>query len=149
VKKFLDDDEVAIQGVYMWTRDWLAYAVSGVLFAIVVGVAILLGVEQWPVRIMIGLIGAYPAMNALTSYRAFVQTDKRYLLCEASRYRSVATKLLPDPNITTITPTGGTMLATEWEIDGVVYTVSKSYERQIQAIGMIVAEEQYLAEKNA
>jgi len=149
VNRLLGADERAFQGVYMWTRNERAYIASGLLFILVVAGATLAGVEQWPVRIMIGLIGAYPAMNALTTYRALAHTTTGHVLCKASRFRSVATEVLPSPDFATIVPTGGTMLATEWQIDGVVYTVPKSYERQIQAIAMILAGDQLEAEQNS
>jgi len=149
VNKLLGGNERAIQAVYMWTRDERAFIASGLLFVAVVAAATLVGVEQWPVRVMIGLIGAYPAMNALTTYRVFAQTTTGHVLCKASRFRSVATELLPSPDFKTIVPTGGTMLATEWQIDGVVYTVPKSYERQIQAIAIILAGDEIEAARNS
>lgn len=118
----------------MWTRHRYAYPSMIVVFLTVVGLAALLGFDTWVARVALGTAAAALATTATTNYWVLVQTDARLFLCRASTFRQVAKAYERDIAQSVIEPVGGTMLATDWSIDGIVYTVAKSSERAVQSM---------------
>ena len=80
---------------------------------------------------LLAVIGA----GASTRYYVLAKTEQTILLLTGSPIRRVARELIKD-GLTTgdISPTGNTLLATDWSIDGETYTVPKSCEQDMQAI---------------
>ncbi len=93
------------------------------------------GWDDWPTRIVIGLAGAALAVAASTDYKVVALTSAGVVLLQASRIRQAATGMLERlPPDVAIEPAGGTVLAADWEVAGLVYTVPRSSEQAINRI---------------
>ena len=135
IARFLDDGSYLVEAAYMWKRHRLMLPFAIASFAGMVIVAEGAGWDDLPTRIVIGLAGAALAVAASTDYRVVALTSTGVILLQASRIRQAATGILEElPADVSIEPAGGTVLATDWEIGGSIYTVPKSSERAINRI---------------
>lgn len=118
---------------YMWNRHrWFVTFAAGVLAALV-WLAPIVGFDDWPTRIVIGLAGSAVAVNASSNYRVLAETDEGRFILRASRIRQVATGRLEKlASSAILEPVGGTMLATDWSVGGDVYTVARSSEQAME-----------------
>lgn len=118
---------------YMWNRHRWFFPYAAVVLAVLVWLAPIAGVDDWPTRIVIGLAGAAIAVNASSSYRVLAETDEGTFLLRASRIRQVATgepeRLSSNASLE---PVGGTLLATDWRVGEDVYTVARSSEQAME-----------------
>jgi len=134
VQPFLRRGETLMDAGYMWTRHRYAYPYMIAVFVVVVGLAAVFGFDTWLARVALGAAAAAMATTATTDYWVLVQTDSRMFLCRASTFRQVAKEFARNVEHPVIEPVGGTMLATDWSVDGVVYTVAKSSEQAVQSM---------------
>lgn len=135
VNRVLGTAERVLDAVYMWSRHrWMVpYAAVG--FVAVFWVAEVAGFEDWSGRVALGFGGAAVAVAATTDYRIVASTTDGLYLFKASRIRHVAIELIDrlDRGIE-MSPSGGTILATDWQIGQHRYTVTKSSEQAMQRI---------------
>ncbi len=126
-----------MEAAYMWRRHRLMVPFVAVSFIVTVFVAGWVGWDDWPTRIAVGLAVAAVAVAASTDYRVLALTSVGLVLLQASRIRQAATgmleRLAPDVTIERI---GGTVLAADWEVAGLVYTVSRSSEESVARISV-------------
>lgn len=135
VQKRLPNGQQALLAAYLWTRHRWMVPFAVLAFVALLLVATVAGFETWASRIGIGLAGAAVAGSATTEYRILAKTDRGFALLRCSRIRQYATELLEQlPPSTTLEKRGGTMLTTEWAVDGQVYTVAKSSEPAMSAM---------------
>ena len=135
VMRFLDDDVRVVEAVYMWRRHRLMFPFGIVSFLGMVVVAEWAGWDEWSTRIVIGLAAVAVAVAASTDYKVVAQTTDGLFLLQASRIRQAATRMLERlPSDVTIEPVGGTILAADWAVAGLVYTVPRSSEQAISRI---------------
>ncbi len=124
-----------MEAAYMWRRHRLMMPFVVGTFIGTVLVAGWVGWDDWPTRIAVGLAAAAVAVAASTDYRVLALTSGGLVLLEASRIRQAATGMLEllAPTVT-IERVGGTVLAADWEVAGLVYTVSRSSEGAVARI---------------
>ena len=121
-----------VDAAYMWSRHRHLFPFAAGAFIAVVIVADWAGTEDWPTRIVLGAAGVAVAVAATTEYKILAQTTSGFVLMQASRVRQVATALVKElPNDVNVRQVGGTILAADWEVDEVVYTVPRSSEQAI------------------
>ena len=135
IVRFLEEGEDVIAAAYIWKRHRLFVPFAAVSMAGVMWVAAWAGWEDWPTRFAFGAAGAAIAVMATTEYRVLARTSRGIVLLRASRIRQFAKEMMKrlDHRIT-LEPVGGTLLATDWQVDDLVYTVPKSSERAMQEI---------------
>ena len=133
-QQFFGADIEVTNAVYMWhrTRSWLPFVLG--TNAVTFGIGLLLGFGiQNAVLIAVGL-GAV-ASAASTRYFVLARGGDTIGLLTGSPVRRVARSLVRlDLTIDHIAASGNTLLATDWSIDGEIYTVPKSCEQDMQAI---------------
>ena len=118
---------------YMWSRHRWVIPYAAVVFAVLVWLAPIGGVDDWPTRIVIGLAGLGIAVNASSNYRVLAETNEGLVILKASRIRQVATGKLENlASRTELKPVGGTMLAADWQVGDNVYTVARSSEQAME-----------------
>lgn len=132
VQKVLGADVAVHDAAYMWTRHrwvWpfgLAVLAGAALFAPVVGI------DDWPTRIVIGAALMAVAVMAATDYRVLAHVDGGLALFNASKIRQVATDLREQlPARTQLAPAGGSVLASDWQVGATRYTVPRSSENSM------------------
>ena len=133
VARLLDED--VIEAAFMWTRHrWM------VPYALIAAAAVFLtsewaGFDEVTTRAALGFAAAAVAVNATTDYRVLALTTKGLVMLKGSRIRQTAIGVLSRlPSATKIEPVGGTVLATDWRVGDVIFTVPKSSERAIELI---------------
>lgn len=135
VRRLLDPDEVLHDAALMWVRHSFSYGYAALSFVALVIVTILSGFEGWPLRLGVGAAGAAIAFTATTEYRILALTSKGLVLMRAGRVRQVARRIIErPPSRIAMEPVGGTMLTVDWQIDGVVYTLTKAGQNPIERI---------------
>lgn len=133
VGRILGGDAAIHDAAYMWTRHRWMIPYASTVFAAIALLAPIVGIEDWPTRIVIGLAGASVAVMATTEYRVLAQTADDFVLLDASRIRQVATAprdTLDADDV--LEPVGGTMLAADWQVAEHRYTVPRSSEQAMQ-----------------
>ena len=118
----------------MWHRAnlWLAFVAATTVGALGIGWLLDLGTTNTGV-IAIGLAGI--ASAASTRYFVLARTGDTIALMTGSPIRRVAKTLVrADLTPDHISPSGNTLLATDWKIAGRVYTVPKSCDQDMQAM---------------
>lgn len=135
VRKVLPDDERIMQIAHMWTRHRLTLPYGVAAFVGCLVVAIVVGIDQWSGRLVIGLAGAAVATMATTEYRVLVLTRKGLYLLGSSRIRQRATTVIRQlsPGVT-VEPVGSNLVITDWSVDGQVYSVMKRHQAAMLAI---------------
>lgn len=133
VRDALGGDVEVRDAAYMWNRHrWVVYFAT-MVFAGLVWLAPIAGVDDWPTRLVIGLAGLGVAVNASSNYRVVAETEQGIVILPASRIRQVATgqpkKLARNVELA---PVGGTLLATDWRVGDAVYTVARSSEQAME-----------------
>lgn len=133
-QNLLSGDAVVANAVYMWRRHelWLAFVIVTVVAVLLIGQ--LFDFEAANLATIAFLL-ALLATSASTRYFVLARTGEEIILMSASPIRRVAREVVK-PGLTTldIAPSGNTLLATDWSVDGQVYTVPKSCEQDMQAI---------------
>jgi len=118
----------------MWRRAnlWFPFTISAGLIVLVAGR--LFGFEGVNL-VGVALLAGAVASAASTRYFVLARTANSTLLLTGSPIRRVARAVARD-DLTAghIVAAGNTMLATDWSIDGEIYTVPKSCEQDMQAI---------------
>lgn len=139
VARVLGEGTVVRDAAYVWARHRWVVAYASAVWAVVVLTAPVFGVEDWPTRIVIGLGVMAVAINATTEYRILALTDEGLQLLKASRIRQVAVapirRLTADTELERV---GGTMLASEWLIGDIRYTVPRSSELPMERMAATV-----------
>ena len=118
----------------MWhrTRLWLPFVTTTAVAAFVVGWLFDFGLTN-AVVVATGL--AAVASAASTRYFVLARSDDTIALLTGSPIRRVARSIIrTDLTTGDISPSGNTLLATDWSIDKSIYTVPKSCEQDMQAI---------------
>ena len=118
------------EAAYVWKRHKWMVPYAATVFAAVVLLAPIAGIEDWPARIAIGAAAVAMAVTATTDYSVVAQTADGLALFKASKIRQVATELrehLPDD--VELTPVGGTLLAADWQVGQRVFTVPRGSEQ--------------------
>ncbi len=130
VIRVMRTDTVVHDAAYMWTRHRWAMPFGALVLAAAVLLAPVVGIEDWPTRVVIGLAVASVAVLAATDYRVVAQTGDGIVLLRASKIRQVATgfveTLPPDAQLVQV---GGTILAADWQVGDRRYTVARSSEQ--------------------
>lgn len=105
-------------------------------------VAWVLDFPTWSARLAIGAAGAAIAVNATTEYRVLGLSDRRILVCRASRIRQKATDLHGDLPLesTFERQPGGTLVTSTWKVGDAVYTVPRSSQIAIEDMRARLAE---------
>lgn len=137
VARVLGGDTDVTDAAYMWSRHRWTVPYALVVLAGAALFTPLVGVDDWPTRIVIGLGAAAIAVTATTEYRVLAETATGLVVLRASRIRQVATEVLdrldPDADFEQV---GGTIIAADWEIGGRRYTVPRSSD---EAMGRMAA----------
>ncbi|MCP3988006.1 MAG: hypothetical protein GY724_02950 [Actinomycetia bacterium] len=135
VNRLLPEGEHALQVAYVWQRHrWMPlYALAS--FIALIGVAIGVDIEGWAARLVIGAAGAAVAASATSNYWVLVATTSGLVWFRGSRIRQRAAELVRRlPPSTDLERVGGSMLASEWSIDGHVYAASRSQDQELQLL---------------
>ncbi len=138
VQRLLGPGEQLYGAAFMWQRHRLGYMYSLAAFIALTGIAIVAGFEDWLNRIVIGVAGASIALTATTLYRVLAATSEGLVLIEGGRVRHVGKSILRrlGPG-TTVEIKRDTLVTTDWQVDGVEYTVPKSSQQAMQQISAI------------
>ncbi|NND04520.1 MAG: hypothetical protein HKN91_17225 [Acidimicrobiia bacterium] len=135
VRKVLGDEATIHDAVYMWTRHKWVWPFGSAVFAGALLFAPVFGIDDWPTRTVIGAALAAVAIMAATEYRVLAQVDSGLTLLDASKIRQVATGLKEQlPRDVELSPAGGSMLASDWQVGQVRYTVPRSSENAMTRI---------------
>ncbi len=130
----LGDDEKVENAVYMWRRHhlWLAFVVGTAVAVLLIGQLFDFDTADLAA---IAFLLALVAAGSSTRYFVLARTAESLVLFAGSPIRRVARRVIRDDlTASQISSSGNTMLATDWSIDGQVYTVPKSCEQDMQAI---------------
>lgn len=125
---------VVSNAVYMWRRHdlWLVFTIATAVAVLLVGQ--LFDFEAANLAALAFLL-AILAAGASTRYFVLAKTEQTIFLMTGSPIRRVARQVVKDDlTVSHITSAGNTLLATDWTVDGQVYTVPKSCEQDMQAI---------------
>lgn len=135
VMNLLPPGESVGEAAFMWARHRAGYAIALGAWAAFTVLAIAAGFEEWPTRLVIGLAGGAVTLTAMTDYRVLASTTNGLVLLDAGRVRQVARRLRrrlpPDASIRLVRDT---LITTDWEVDGVEYTVPKGSQRAMETI---------------
>ena len=119
----------------MWQRHRWMMAYAAVGFVALFAVAVVAGFDEVSAQIAIGIGGTTVAVASTTNYRVLAQTVDGIYLFRASRIRRVAVELAKRfIDGVDIRAAGGTILAGDWDVAGVRYTVPKSGETAMHRI---------------
>jgi hypothetical protein len=133
VRGVLGEHVTVGEAAYVWNRHRWFMAYAMVVLALLVWLAPIAGIDDWPTRIVIGLAGSAIAVNASSNYRVLAETDEGMFLLRASRIRQVAIGEPEElPSNVVLEPVGGTLLATDWQVGDQVYTVARSSEQAME-----------------
>ena len=125
---------------YMWTRHRWVWPFAGGVFAATALLAPVVGIEDWPTRIVIAAALMAVSVMAATEYRVLAQVGEGFALFKASRIRQVATELKEElPTGTEMSPAGGSVLASDWKIGDTVYTVPRSSDTSMARMATTAA----------
>ncbi len=130
VTRALGGEVVVREAAYVWKRHKWMVPYAATVFAAVTLLTPIGGIEDWPTRVAIGAAAVAVAVTATTDYSVVAQTDDGLALFKASKIRQVATELRERlPGDVEVTPVGGTLLATDWQVGERVFTVPRSSEQ--------------------
>ena len=130
VARVLGDQLVVREAAYVWKRHKWMVPYGAFVFAAVVLLAPIGGIEDWPTRVAIGAAAVAVAVTATTDYSVVAQTDGGFALLKASKIRQVATGLQEHlPGNVELKPVGGTLLASDWQVGKHIYTVPRSSDQ--------------------
>ena len=132
VRKVVGDNATVHDAAYMWTRHRWVWPFGAAVFAGALLFTPVVGVDDWPTRIVIGAALMAVAVLAATDYRVLAHVGDELALFNASKIRQVATDLREQlPPHTQLAPAGGSVLASEWEVGATRYTVPRSSENSM------------------
>jgi len=137
VQRLLDPDEEVRTAIMMSTRHrwFLPYAIAAglALFA----VASVSGIDSMLNRAVLAASGAAIAGMATTNHSVLAETNAGLVLCRSSRIRQYA-KSITDrlPADTPLTMVGSTVITSDWNVDGVIYTMTKRWEASMRQLSM-------------
>lgn len=135
VMNLLDPGEAVGEAAFMWARHRAGYAIALGAWVVFTLVAVAAGFDEWPTRVVIGLAGGAVALTLTTDYRVLASTTNGLVLLDAGRVRQVARRLRRRlPPDTSIRLVRDTLITTDWEVDGVEYTVPKGSQRAMEVI---------------
>jgi hypothetical protein len=135
VRALLGDGETIEQLVHMWSRNRLLLPYALVAGGAVFVVAILVDVDQWSGRVGLALAGAAVAAMATTDYRVLVRTPSNLVLMRSSKVRQKALEVIDRlPADIAVEPVGSNLVITDWNLNGVTYSVMKRYQHAMTAI---------------
>ncbi len=135
VEKLVDSDETVEAVVMLWNRHrwFFGYAAAAGLAIYVV--ATLSGFDGLVNRIALAACGVAIAGMSTTNYWVLARTNRGFVLCRSSRIRQFATSLVErlgqSPSIEMV---GSTVVTSDWQIDGVEYTLSKRWESTMRTL---------------
>lgn len=133
VQQVLGEVVTVRDAAYVWSRHrWLVPFVT-VVFAAIVLLAPVAGLQDWPTRIVLGLAGVAVGVMSTTDYRVLAETDSGMVILKASRIRQVAIELLERlASDVVLEPLGGTFLTTDWQVGDHRYTAPPSSDQAMQ-----------------
>lgn len=137
VQRAFGADTTVHDAAYMWTRHRWVVPFSAAVLATAVLFTPVVGIEDWPTRLVIGAGITAIAVTAATEYRVLALTDRGLALLRASKIRQVAKdvqEMLPAG--VGIEPVGGTVFATDWQVGDRRFTVPRSSEQAMSRIAM-------------
>lgn len=114
-------------------RWFIPYAMFAGIFMLIVGV--LAGFSGAVSYVVLAACGVAIAGMATTEYSVLAITNDRLLLCRASRIRQRAIELsreLDEP--VQLSMVGSTTITSDWDVDGVIYTLTKRWEPAMTAL---------------
>lgn len=133
VQRVLGGEVVVRDAAYVWSRHRWMTPFATVVFAGILFVAPVAGIDDWPTRIVLGLAGVGVAVMATTDYRIVAETEEGLFVLKASRIRQVAIadgeRLSSDA---VLEPVGGTIIAADWQVGGHRYTVPRSSQQAME-----------------
>ncbi len=133
VQRVLGGDSEVRDAAYVWSRHRWIVPFATLVFAAIVLLAPVAGVEEWPSRIVIGLAGVGVAFLATTDYRVVAETRTGIVVLKVSRIRQVAIEFRENlARDADLRPVGGTVLATDWMVGDHRYTVPRSSEQAME-----------------
>ncbi len=119
---------------YGWRRGKWAFIYPVIFGVVATGSGVALGLAPGIVLAM-GAAAVAISSLALTDYRVVASSKNRLVMCRSSRIRQFAVAEIEElPRSTTVKPTGGSMLATEWRIGTTELTIAKSSEQMMTTI---------------
>jgi len=134
VQKLLDEGEDVHSAVIMSTRHryFIPYSIAaGVLLGIVSTLTGVAGMNQ----LALIAAGAAVAGMATTNYSVLADTTAGLVLCRSSRVRQYAKELVRRlPAGTTLEMAGSTVITSDWNVDGVIYTMTKRWEATMRRL---------------
>jgi hypothetical protein len=137
IDRVLGEGTIVYDAAYIWARHRWTLPYGGAVFVFVALVAPVVGVDDWPTRTVIGLAATAVAVTAATDYRVVAQTADGLVLLKASRIRQVAVDMVRRlPDDAELEQVGGTILAAEWNVDGLRYTVARSSEAAMNRMSL-------------
>lgn len=134
VQELLGADYEVANAVYMWyrTRLWLPFVVVTAAAAFAIGWFLGFGLAN---AVVVATGVAAVASASSTRYFVLARADDTIALLTGSPIRRVA-RAVVRTDLTTkhISPSGNTLLASDWAVDEKTYTVPKSCEQDMQRI---------------
>ncbi len=132
LRRLLRADEEVIDAAFMWSRPRLMIPYALAAFGGLVTLATLVGFDSWASRAGLGVAGAAVAAMATTNYRVLAQTTRGFVLMRASRVRQYAVEVTKRWSAPIhLSPETSYMVATDWLVDELRYTVPKSSEQSM------------------
>lgn len=140
VQRVLGDDAVIHDAAYIWTRHRWVWPFGMGVFGVALLFAPVAGIDEWPTRIVIAAALMAVAVMAATDYRVLALVDDGLALFDASKIRQVATVRRDDfPADATLEPVGGSILASDWQVGTIRYTVPRSSETAMTRMAAALA----------
>jgi len=137
VQRLLDESEQVHTAIMLTTRHrwFVPYALaSGLAVGVVASLSGIEGPLNW---VLFAIVGAAIAGMATTNYSVLAETSAGLVLLRSSRVRQYAKSLIRRlPDDTTLTMVGGTVISSDWEVDGVIYSMTKRWEAAMRELSM-------------
>jgi len=137
VQRLLNESEQVHTAVMLTTRHrwFVPYALaSGLAVGVVASLSGIEGPLNW---VLFAIVGAAIAGMATTNYSVLAETSAGLVLLRSSRVRQYAKSLIRRlPDDTTLTMVGGTVISSDWEVDGVIYSMTKRWEAAMRELSM-------------
>lgn len=137
VQRLLDPGEQVRSAVMMSTRHrwFLPYAAAAALALFVVATAS--GIDNMLNRVMLAGCGAAIAGMATTNHSVLAETTTGFVICRSSRIRQYAKAISERlPADTALTMVGSTVVTSDWNVNGVIYTMTKRWEATMRQLSM-------------
>jgi len=135
VQRLLDSDEQVRTAVMLSTRHRWFFPYAALAAVALFAAASVSGIDNMFNRLMLALCGAAIAGMATTNHSVLAKTTAGLVLCRSSRVRQYA-KVITErfPSDEPLTMVGSTVITSDWDVDGVIYTMTKRWEATMRQL---------------